>query len=98
MGHMSALTSAPVSERELTGAFGRAATAPAYSRPAGSPPHALDPPAALGDLERQHIIEMLKQVKGNRMAAARLLGISRRALYRRLERYHITDESPRNGH
>ena len=86
-----------VSERELTGAIGRAATAPPDSRPMGYPPHAPDPPAALGDLERQHIIEMLKQVKGNRMAAARLLGISRRALYRRLERYHISDDSPRHG-
>jgi DNA-binding NtrC family response regulator len=28
------------------------------------------------------------------MAAAKLLGISRRALYRRLERHHLADEAP----
>ena len=36
---------------------------------------------------------MLRQVNGNRMAAAKLLGISRRALYRRLERHQITDDA-----
>jgi DNA-binding NtrC family response regulator len=81
-----------ISERELTGAFGpephitvSAARAPV------SPARGFDPPAALGDLERDHIIEVLRQVSGNRMAAAKLLGISRRALYRRLDRHHITD-------
>jgi len=29
------------------------------------------------------------------MAAAKVLGISRRALYRRLERHHLVDEAPR---
>jgi len=29
------------------------------------------------------------------MAAARLLGISRRALYRRLDRHRLVDEAPR---
>jgi len=33
-------------------------------------------------------------VNGNRMAAAKVLGISRRALYRRLERHHLADEAP----
>jgi transcriptional regulator of acetoin/glycerol metabolism len=34
-------------------------------------------------------------VNGNRMAAAKVLGISRRALYRRLERHQLGDEAPR---
>jgi DNA-binding NtrC family response regulator len=29
------------------------------------------------------------------MKAAKVLGISRRALYRRLERHHLADEAPR---
>ena len=77
-----------ISERELTGALGLETSGP----PAGPPgsPDRPAPPAALGDVERDHIIEVLRQVRGNRMAAAKLLGISRRALYRRLERHQIT--------
>jgi len=53
-----------------------------------------DIPAPLEALEREHILEVLRQVNGNRMAAAKLLGISRRALYRRLERHHLTNDAP----
>jgi transcriptional regulator of acetoin/glycerol metabolism len=49
------------------------------------------PPPSLRDVERGHIVDMLRRVNGNRMAAAKLLGISRRALYRRLDRHHITN-------
>ncbi len=49
---------------------------------------------ALGARERAHILDVLKQVRGNRMKAAKVLGISRRALYRRLERYDIAGEAP----
>jgi two-component system response regulator HydG len=49
----------------------------------------------LGDVEREHIVDALRQVSGNRMAAAKVLGISRRALYRRLARHHITGPAPR---
>ena len=50
-------------------------------------------PSELQAVERGHIVEVLRQVSGNRMAAAKVLGISRRALYRRLERHHIVDAS-----
>ncbi|HWF83228.1 MAG TPA: helix-turn-helix domain-containing protein, partial [Vicinamibacterales bacterium] len=84
-----------LSERELAGAFGpelpaaaRNGWAPEAGRRGGGAP------AALGDIERDHIIDVLRQVNGNRMAAAKLLGISRRALYRRLERHQIADDDP----
>jgi two-component system response regulator AtoC len=49
--------------------------------------------SALHTVERGHIVDILRQVNGNRMAAAKMLGISRRALYRRLERHQIVDIS-----
>jgi transcriptional regulator with GAF, ATPase, and Fis domain len=42
---------------------------------------------SLADLERARILEVLRSTSGNKMAAARILGLSRRALYRRLQRY-----------
>jgi DNA-binding NtrC family response regulator len=90
-----------ISERELAGAFppdagpailraGRArAAADAASSRGG------DFTAPLQEIEREHIVDVLRRVNGSRMAAARLLGISRRALYRRLERHHIDDEPAR---
>jgi len=48
---------------------------------------------ALSSVERGHIVDVLRQVSGNRMAAAKILGISRRALYRRLDRHGIADIS-----
>ncbi|MBI4264659.1 MAG: sigma-54-dependent Fis family transcriptional regulator [Acidobacteria bacterium] len=44
---------------------------------------------SLSSLEREHILTVLAQSGGNKMTAARRLGLSRRALYRRLERYGI---------
>jgi two-component system response regulator HydG len=88
-----------VSERELVGAFGPERGAYGYG--AASPAatkaragHGGEGPAPLDEIERDHILDVLKQVKGNRMAAAKLLGISRRALYRRLERHHLGEEAP----
>jgi DNA-binding NtrC family response regulator len=43
----------------------------------------------LRDVERRHVREMLDQNKGNKVHTARALGISRRALYRLLDKYHI---------
>jgi len=83
-----------ISERELAGAFTTdAPTSP--MRPRTVDPlatRAADAPAALEEVEREHILDVLRQVSGNRMAAAKVLGISRRALYRRLERHGITDD------
>jgi transcriptional regulator of acetoin/glycerol metabolism len=84
-----------ISDRELSGAYGIEGTGRAgehFEFPGR--PHVAEPPAALDDIEREHIVEILTQVRGNRTAAAKLLGISRRALYRRLERHHIAEETP----
>ena len=86
---------ATLSERELAGAFGL--EPPSASRPRPSGPeygHASEAPAPLEKLEREHIVEVLRQVSGNRMKAAKVLGISRRALYRRLDRHQIVDLAP----
>jgi DNA-binding NtrC family response regulator len=47
--------------------------------------------ALLVNVEREHIQRALQRANGNKKAAARMLGLSRRALYRRLERLDLTD-------
>lgn len=46
----------------------------------------------LEDLEKTHIVAILRQQNGNKARTARILGIHRRKLYRLLERYGITEE------
>jgi two-component system response regulator HydG len=48
---------------------------------------------SLFDAEREHVLKAVEQFGGNKTRAASLLGIDRRTLHRRLERY----ESKRNG-
>jgi DNA-binding NtrC family response regulator len=43
------------------------------------------------NVERDHIQRALARAHGNKKAAARMLGLSRRALYRRLERLDLGD-------
>lgn len=47
----------------------------------------------LADLERQAILDTLRQLKGDKLTAARLLGIGKTTLYRKLKEYGI-GESP----
>jgi DNA-binding NtrC family response regulator len=49
----------------------------------------------LEDLERAHVIRILRQHSGNKAQAARSLGIHRRKLYRLLERFNIQPEEIR---
>jgi DNA-binding NtrC family response regulator len=69
-----------LSERDLAGAMPPAV-------PAELP--AVTTETDLGSVERDHIVRVLAEVRGNKVAAARLLGISRRTLYRRLERHRL---------
>jgi DNA-binding NtrC family response regulator len=89
-----------LSDRELTGALGRqdATAQPARTAETIMVARAAEAaPAALDEVEREHIVDVLRKVNGNRMAAAKVLGISRRALYRRLERHQIVDEGRRRS-
>jgi two-component system response regulator RegA len=51
-------------------------------------------PAPLMDVAREHIVRTLESVEGNKAVAARLLGVSRRALYRQLERHGLHRRVP----
>ena len=44
---------------------------------------------SLSTVEREHIVEILARVGGNKARAARMLGLDRRSLYRRLELHGI---------
>ena len=46
-------------------------------------------PHHLREVERRHVLQVLQQEKGNKVQAARVLGISRRALYRLIAKYHL---------
>jgi two-component system response regulator HydG len=72
-------------ERELLAALGgtRTAAAPAAAD------EALPRSAPSPGLDRRQIEQALQKVGGNRAAAARSLGVSRRALYRRLDAFGL---------
>jgi transcriptional regulator with PAS, ATPase and Fis domain len=46
----------------------------------------------LQTLQKSKVVEILDRVHGNKTRAARLLGVTRRSLYRLLERYGLDDE------
>lgn len=46
-------------------------------------------PALMSTAQRHQIVKVLRQAKGNKAAAAKQLGISRRSLYRWLDRLDI---------
>jgi DNA-binding NtrC family response regulator len=49
-------------------------------------------PLNLGEMERRTVRAALEQAKGNKVHAAKALGISRRSLYRFIEKYHLEDK------
>jgi two-component system response regulator HydG len=48
----------------------------------------------LDELERRAILRMLRETSGDKLAAARLLGIGKTTLYRKLKQYHMEHPSP----
>jgi DNA-binding NtrC family response regulator len=79
-----------ITERELTVSMplSMPAALPAFAPPVQAP---RVPPELLVDVERDHIQRALGRAGGNKKAAAKMLGLSRRALYRRLERLDLSD-------
>ena len=54
-----------------------------------APATAMDVMAPLSDIERQHIIAVLKYVKGHKGKAAKILDINPKTLYRKIKDYNI---------
>lgn len=50
----------------------------------------------LREVERQHVHFILRQEKGNKVHAAKALGISRRALYRLIKKHHLEGQELRS--
>jgi DNA-binding NtrC family response regulator len=59
---------------------------------------AVSNPELLATVERDHIQRALMRANGNKKAAAKMLGLSRRALYRRLERLDLAATITRRPH
>jgi transcriptional regulator with PAS, ATPase and Fis domain len=56
---------------------------------AGFKPHLPSQGIVLDEVEKHYILEALKMKKGNKLQAAKMLGISRSALLYRMEKYGI---------
>jgi DNA-binding NtrC family response regulator len=46
----------------------------------------------LREVERRHIQAVFEEEKGNKVRTAKALGISRRALYRLIDKYDLEDQ------
>jgi len=71
----------------------------AVDKPPGVPcqtPDASQPDdlVSLKELERQHILEVLRAVGGNKALTSRHLGLDRKTLYRKLKEYALTRGEP----
>jgi DNA-binding NtrC family response regulator len=62
-------------------------SSPAAAQPAANSSH-------LRDVERRHVQQVLQQTHNNKVNAAKMLGISRRALYRLIDKYGLETKRP----
>jgi transcriptional regulator with PAS, ATPase and Fis domain len=60
-----------------------------FTQTAPSPSAEGKNPQSLDEVERRHVLQVLDQEKGNKVHAAKVLGISRRALYRLIAKYNL---------
>jgi DNA-binding NtrC family response regulator len=63
---------------------------PGTAVPASRP---VNPPGSLRDAERRHVEAALRLAGGNKVRAAKALGVSRRALYRLIDRHGLLPEA-----
>jgi DNA-binding NtrC family response regulator len=86
-----------ITERDLAvsmpaaGPDGAAAALPRATHTANASPAPSEDGELLVTVERDHIQRALVRAGGNKKAAAKMLGLSRRALYRRLERLDLSE-------
>ncbi|MGE0591075.1 MAG: sigma-54-dependent transcriptional regulator [Vicinamibacterales bacterium] len=83
-----------VGEADLAGSMVEQRFVAAPAPPARGPRSDASSPLPLSEVEREHIVRTLQQVRGNKAVAARLLGVSRRAFYRQLERHGLHQRVP----
>ena len=76
-----------IGQRSYNEAFGVTDPLAGTESPSGP---ASAPPPTLADQERAALEQALAYARGNRALAARVLGISRTALYQKLERFHLS--------
>ncbi len=62
-----------------------------HERPSAAGP---DAGLRLADVEREHIAHTLRTMAGNKAATARVLGVDRKTLYRKLTQHRIATRSP----
>ena len=78
---MHAVHAPVLSERDIQSAM---------SRPASPVPHAdRTPSTTLESAQKERIEKILRETGGNKAAAAKRLGVSRRSMYRYLERFDL---------
>ena len=82
LDHLAAVIEGQEEDVELRRSF----PAELRSTPAGAEPVE---PLTLEEVERRHVARVLERTEGNRSQAARVLGISRAALYDKMDRFGL---------